>query len=254
MERRREMKRFGFFAIALAVLLGAFSPAFAQQEKAKAPELKQEMVRLKYAKPQEVQNLLRPYQNPFGQISWNPGNDNLLVISDTPETLSRILAVIKEIDVKPVDLLFTVQLVLGSEAGDSKTDEALQNDPLIAELKKLLRYKSFTLLDSNLIRTLNQGKAEISLGRDTEFDLVLRPRFIQEEKNRLIQMEVRLRRIDKEVQLMAPVQPAPNLVRATTLIETQLTMKSGEKTVVGVSKLDGGDKGLILILSGKVID
>ena len=248
------MKRFGFFAIVLSVLLGAFSPAFAQQEKAKGPELKQEMIRLKYVKPQEVQNLLRPYQNPYGQISWNPGNDNLLVISDTPETLAKILAVIKEIDIKPVDLLFTVQLVLGSEAGDSKTDEALQNDPLIAELKKLLRYKSFTLLDSNLIRTLNQGRAEINLGRDTEFDLVLRPRFIQEEKNRLIQMEVRLRRIDKEVQTAAQGQITANPVRATTLIETQLTMKSGEKTVVGVSKLDGGDKGLILILSGKVID
>ena len=249
------MKRYGFFAIAMFVLLGTLSPAFAQQEKPKAPELKQEMVRLKYARPQEVQNLLRPYLNPYGQISWNsPGNDNLLVISDTPETLSRILAVIKEIDVKPVDLLFTVQLVLGSEAGDSKTDEALQNDPLIAELKKLLRYKSFTLLDSNLIRTLNQGGAEISLGRDTEFDLVLRPRFIQEEKDRLIQMEVRLRRIDKEVRTAATGQTAGNPVRATTLIETQLTMKSGEKTVVGVSKLNGGDKGLILILSGKVID
>jgi hypothetical protein len=254
MERRRKMKKFGFFAIAMFVLLGTLSPVFAQQERPKAPELKQEMVRLKYARPQEVQNLLRPYQNPFGQISWNPGNDNLLVISDTPETLSRILAVIKEIDVKPVDLLFTVQLVLGSEAGDSKTDEALQNDPLIAELKKLLRYKSFTLLDSNLIRTLNQGGAEISLGRDTEFDLVLRPRFIQEEKDRLIQMEVRLRRIDKEVRTAATGQTAGNPVRATTLIETQLTMKSGEKTVVGVSKLNGGDKGLILILSGKVID
>jgi type II secretory pathway component GspD/PulD (secretin) len=159
MERRRKMKRFGFITIAMFVLLGTLSPAFAQPEKPKAPELKQEMVRLKYARPQEVQNLLRPYQNPFGQISWNPGNDNLLVISDTPETLSRILAVIQEIDVKPVDLLFAVQLVLGSEAGDAKTDEALQNDPLIAELKKLLRYKSFTLLDSNLIRTLNQGRA-----------------------------------------------------------------------------------------------
>ncbi|MCJ7643318.1 MAG: hypothetical protein MUP28_02425, partial [Candidatus Aminicenantes bacterium] len=144
------MKRFGFFAIALTVLLGAFSPAFAQQERTKGPELKQETVRLKYAKPQEVQNLLRPYQNPFGQISWDRDNDNLLVISDTPETLARILAIIKEIDVKPVDLLFMVQLVLGSEAGDAKTDEVLQNDPLIAELKKLLRYKSFTLLDSNL--------------------------------------------------------------------------------------------------------
>ena len=245
------MKKTGIFMIAMFVLWGTLSPVYAQQEKTKAPELKREMVKLKYIKAQEVQSLLRPYQNPWGQISWNPSNDSLLVISDTPETLSKILAVIKEIDVKPVDLLFTVQLVLGSEAGDSKTDEVLQSDPLIAELKELLRYKNFTLLDSNLIRTLNQGRAEISLGREAEFDLVLQPRFIQEENDQLIQMEVLLRRIDKNVQAAAPGQPP--LRGATTLIETQLTMKSGEKTVVGVSKLNGGDKGLILILSGKVI-
>lgn len=246
------MKKTGILVLALLILMGAFSPAFARQEKAKEPELKQQMVRLKYARAQEVQNLLRPYQNPYGHISWDPSNDSLLVISDTPETLAKILAVIKEIDVKPVDLLFTVQLVLGSEAGDSKTDDVLQGDPLIAELKKLLRYKSFTLLDSNLIRTLNQGRAEINLGRDTEFDLVLHPRFIQEENSRLIQLGVYLKRIDKGVQATAPDKPL--MPSVTPLIETQLTMKSGEKTVVGVSKLNGGDKGLILILSGKVID
>jgi hypothetical protein len=251
MERRRKMKKTGILMIAMFVLWGTLSPVYAQQEKTKAPELKREMVRLKYIRAQEVQSLLRPYQNPWGQISWNPSNDSLLVISDTPETLSKILAVIKEIDVKPVDLLFTVQLVLGSEAGDSKTDEVLQNDPLIAELKKLLRYKSFTLLDSNLIRTLNLGEAEVSLGRDTEIDLVLRPRFIQEEKDRLIQVGVRLSRFDEVIQTSAQDK---NPVRATILIDTQLTMKSGEKTVVGVSKLNGGDKGLILILSGKVIE
>ncbi len=32
-----------------------------------------------------------------------------------------------------------------------------------------------------------------------------------------------------------------------------LTMKSGEKTVVGVSKMSDSDKGLILIISGKVV-
>jgi RNA polymerase sigma factor (sigma-70 family) len=41
--------------------------------------------------------------------------------------------------------------------------------------------------------------------------------------------------------------------RETNLIRSNLTIKSGEKTVVGVSKMDGGDKGLILIISGKVI-
>ena len=38
-----------------------------------------------------------------------------------------------------------------------------------------------------------------------------------------------------------------------TLIDTTLHLKSGERTVVGVSKLDNGGKALILILSGKVI-
>jgi hypothetical protein len=39
-----------------------------------------------------------------------------------------------------------------------------------------------------------------------------------------------------------------------TLIESNLTMKSGDKTVVGVSRTAGGEKGLILIISAKLID
>jgi hypothetical protein len=38
-----------------------------------------------------------------------------------------------------------------------------------------------------------------------------------------------------------------------TLLTSNFTMKSGDKTVVGVSKLDGGDKGLILIITGKIV-
>ncbi len=38
-----------------------------------------------------------------------------------------------------------------------------------------------------------------------------------------------------------------------SLIESTLSLKSGESAVVGVSKMGGSDKGLILIISGKVI-
>ena len=41
--------------------------------------------------------------------------------------------------------------------------------------------------------------------------------------------------------------------RSVSLVETTLSIKSGERTVVGVSKLNGGDKALILILSGSVV-
>ncbi len=44
------------------------------------------------------------------------------------------------------------------------------------------------------------------------------------------------------------------IANVATLIESTLNIKSGDRTVVGVSKLDGGDKGLILIISAKIVD
>ncbi len=61
--------------------------------------------------------------------------------------------------------------------------------------------------------------------------------------------------VDVILKAMSAANPsstsAQNEVR--DLISTTFTLKSGDKTVVGVSKMDGGDIGLILIISGKVI-
>jgi len=48
---------------------------------------------------------------------------------------------------------------------------------------------------------------------------------------------------DKSYSLKNPVR----------LIDTSLSIQSGERSVVGVSKLNGGDLGLILIIEGKII-
>jgi hypothetical protein len=63
-------------------------------------------------------------------------------------------------------------------------------------------------------------------------------------------MWVRLRRI----QVVFPSNATKADYITTDLIGTTLNIKPGDKTVVGVSKLDGGDKGLILIISGKIVD
>jgi uncharacterized protein YihD (DUF1040 family) len=84
------------------------------------------------------------------------------------------------------------------------------------------------------------------MGKDAELRLDLRPKYIQEEKEDLIQVEARLSK------MQGFMQGQYNQL-STTLLTSNFTMKSGEKTVVGVSKMDGGDKGLILIISGKVI-
>jgi len=241
-------------AFTLAVVLPALAedPAAiaAQNEKAETKALRKEIVKLKYVRAQDIQNLLYAYASRDGHIQSNPNMPTVLSVSDTPENVDKILAVIREIDTKPADVLFTVQLILGSEA-DAQTDAELQSDPIIKELRKLLRYKGYTLLDSTLVRVINRESASVVLGPKAEFEFALKPDVAGDAKAPVIKTEVRLRQI-------AGTKPADNkegVVRAvTSLIETSLNIKSGDRTVVGVSKLDGGGKGLILIISGKIVD
>jgi hypothetical protein len=179
-------------------------------------------------------------------------NENVIVISDLPENVAKALEVIRELDVKPADLLFTVQLLLGSDELE-KGAEAMPNDPIIRELRNLLKYKSYSLLDTSLIRALDSQDSEVRLGERADFELWLRPKVIKDEKVSLIQTEVRLRQVR-----IAGTPPAATSAKVeyitTDLIGTTLNLKSGDKTVVGVSKLDGGGKGLILIISGKIVE
>ncbi len=214
--------------------------------------LRKEIVRLKYVRAQDIENLLRGYSGPLGFITSNPRSPNVLSIGDTPENVDKILAAIREIDVKPADVLYTVQLVFGSE-DDAATDAELKNDPIIKELGKLLRYKGYTLLDSTLVRTVNLENSEVQFGPKAEFELALRPEVIGDARAPVIKNQVRLRHIAwpgrSETDSMKAAPAA-----ARTLVESTLNVKSGDRTVVGVSKLDGGGKGLILIISAKIVD
>jgi len=223
-------------------------PAAAQAQNTEAKNLRKEIVKLKYVRAQDIQNILYGYVSRDGHISFNNNMPSVLAVSDTPENVEKILAAIRELDVKPADVLYTVQLVLGSEA-DAATDAELQNDPIVKELRKLLRFKGYTLLDATLIRTVNRVYSTVKFGPKAEFDFALRPDVAGDAKTSAIKTEVRLRRVEH----LGFSEDKP-ITNVATLIESTLNIKNGERTVVGVSKLDGGDKGLILIISAKIID
>ena len=239
-------------AFSLAIVLPAFAEDGTQDQKAETKNLRKEIVKLKYVRAQDVKDVLYTFLSPDGRIQFNSNMPTVLAVSDTPENIEKILAAIREIDVKPADVLFTVQLVLGSEV-DAQTDSDLQADPIIKELRKLLRYKGYTLLDSTLVRIINREKASVILGPKAEFEFALQPDVAGDAKAPVIKTEVQLRQIIRaatpETATMKAAQPIHR-----SLIESALNIKSGDRTVVGVSKLDGGDKGLILIISGKIVD
>lgn len=254
------MKKTMIAFVALAFTLAVAAPALAedpapgptQAQKEEVKNLRKEIVRLKYVRADQIQGHLRLYTSRDGFVQFQNSLPFVLTVADTPENFEKVLAVIRELDVKPADVQYTVQLVLGSET-DATTDADLRNDPVIKELGKLLRYKGYTLLDATLVRAVNMYNAEVNFGPKAEFELALRPEVAGDAKAPLIKTTVRLRHI---VRLGATTTekgstPATNV---TNLIESSLNARSGERTVVGVSKLDGGDKGLILIISAKIVD
>jgi type II secretory pathway component GspD/PulD (secretin) len=244
MEGGKTMKKVVLIAIfvIMAIFLVSVNPGLAQEVR---PKMRQEIVKLKYIDKNEILSVLLTFASREGRISPSP-ESGLITVSDYPENVEKILEVIRKLDVKPADIQFSIQLVLGSAAGEEKSDEALLNDPVIKELKTLLKYKSFSLLDTSFIRAIDRESSQVTMGKDAELRLDLRPKYIQEEKEDLIQVEARLYKMQGFMQ-------GQNTQLSTTLLTSNFTMKSGEKTVVGVSKMDGGDKGLILIISGKVI-
>lgn len=106
-----------FLALALVISMGVLTlqPQDKPQEKPTGLNLRQELVKLQFVKAKEIQLLLYGFASPYGKFFWTENLPHVLTLTDFPANVDKMLAAIKEIDIKPCDLLFTVQLVLASE-------------------------------------------------------------------------------------------------------------------------------------------
>lgn len=215
------------------------------------------MVKLRFVKAKDIQPLLYGFVSPYARIHVTENLPQVLTLADLPENVDKMLAAIKEIDVKPSDFLFTVQLILASES-EEKIDPHLQADPIIKELRKLLRYRGFTLMDSALIRAMDAEFSSIIIGDAAQFSLEIQGKAVRGQAPDVIQTDIRLRQIkEKMTAHPAPQDKSPRVFWANVdkgLLRSHLNVRSGERSVVGVSRLDGGEKGLILVISGKVVE
>jgi hypothetical protein len=105
-------------------------PALAEdpaQEAAAKPDgtIKTELLHLKYFSGGSMMPLIRTYLSRVGNVMPGP-NDKILVIQDHAENITRVRQAVAEVDVKPADLLFTVQLILGSEEQEKGAEPAAQ--------------------------------------------------------------------------------------------------------------------------------
>lgn len=244
------MKKVMVFSI---VCLLFFSQGLAQQN-IETPKLRHEIVEVKYINANWALGLLKQYMSRYGKINQIPGT-NKVIIEDTAEIVDKILSMLEEVDSKPLDLQFNVDLLLGSTQEAAKTEWARdkKNESVLKELQSLLKYKSFRMLDSSILKVQDNSRSSQRIGgKGINLNLQLNPRYIKDKEGDSFQVDLRLSQYQGF--------KSDGNERTLTLIDTNLTLESGERTVVGISKLtyvpqaEGEeDVALIMILSGKVL-
>lgn len=230
--------------MAVILLVAGSSLDLIAGQKETTPELKKKIVKVNYIDGREAHQILNVYCSRFGRIQLQR-NRNTLIIEDQPDFVDKLLSILKEIDVRPMDLQFTVDLILASSS-KFLTDEKIASDPVLKEIQKMLKYEYFKLLDSTLIKVLDNSRSSQRMGGDgISLSLHLEPRHIKDGNKDSFQVALSLRqnhgfRKDSGDDTYS-------------LIDTTLMLKSGERSIVGVSKLNGGDKALIMILKGTIL-
>jgi hypothetical protein len=242
------------FVMLMCFIFAAVS--LGQQPNSEQTKLKNEIVEVKYIDANTALGILRQYSSRYGKINEIRGT-NKIIIEDTPEIVDKVLSILKEVDVKPSDLQFNIELLLGTTDENAKDNllKEKKNDPVLKELQNLLKYKAFRILDSSILKVQDNSRSSHRIGgKGINLRLELNPRFIPENGGGSIQVDLRLSQFQG-------FQP-DGAERVLTLTSTTLTLKNGEKQVVGISKLSyvpqeaanaEEDTALILILSGKVL-
>lgn len=165
-----------------------------------------------------------------------------------PQAVQRRMALLlAERDVLlPSQRLQLHLLVAGRDRG--QIPEALNAGPrkALEDLAAVLGYQSFVLLDSALVVTVDSARANLAGPGGLILDATLRVRAVTGLENDKLLVDLSLVVPGRQEQAQAA---GGGGFRPGSLLNTSLSLEAGETVVVGTSRVDGGDEGLVLLLT-----
>jgi hypothetical protein len=221
-------------AVVLIVIITVSTLTIAAQEQDEQPALSEKVFRIQYA---DLQREIHPNVNrllsQYGQAVVN-ASDSSILVRDTADALRRIEDLIITMDVPPDRLRMTFyafKATRGQEQQDIGPISPLVIEA-IEEVNRLMTFDSFELIDSGLLTLLSSGDAA-KLTLSDSFSIEFRFSYNKQSKfMRLNNMEV-----------YYTAEEPRNLFR------TDIGIGSGEVVVAGVSKLNGGNEAVLIILT-----
>jgi hypothetical protein len=221
---------------------------------------------VKHRDPDSLSNVLRPLGSGFKGATISTNNQfKTVTVRDFPENIATIEEAIKRLDTPETpspDIEFTVHILIASNSEGLTTELPSDLASVVKQLQSTLRYKNYVLMTSAIHRgkegsnlVTNSGIADSKvLGVTTPQS---NPIFYNYALNRIaldaVTTSPRVQVGGFQFGMKAPlVMGNDGKIQYENIgFNTPVAVREGEKVVVGTTSM--GDKGLVVVLSAKVL-
>lgn len=250
-----------FFLALIVAFLSLAIPTKGQEKEASqktAPEaqFRSKVIPLKYVDPNRVVHLL----GPLGAAMVADDKMKVITVTGNASTVDVVEEAIKKLDVPPPparSLDITAYFLLGTRQSVEGANVPKELDEVINQLKHVLSYQGFRLLDSALIRTMDGESASVSgvansEGEKADFHFGFNHvQIIQDGKATTIRFRDLNFAMERPVVTKDLVTPQP---KTSAQIRTDIDLPEGLKVVVGKTSFYTPDNALVLVLTAKVVN
>jgi hypothetical protein len=242
------------------------APARTGSDYVEEKGFKGKVFEIKHRDPDTLSNVLKPLGSGFKGATISTNNQfKTVTVRDFPENIATIEEAIKRLDTPETpspDIEFTVHIMIASNSDISAGELSPELTPVVRQLQSTLRYKNYVLMTSAIHRgkegsnpASNSGIAESKLlGVTTPQG---NPIFYNYSLSRIV-LDALTTSPRVQVGAFQFGMRAPLVMGNDGKIQyenigfnTPVAVREGEKVVVGTTSM--GDKGLVVVLSAKVL-
>jgi len=214
------------------------------------------IIQIKYQDPRRIKQLLSAYD----AVVLATDGINVLTVAGSPQGVDEVEAAIRKLDAprppaQNIQLTAYV-LMLNRQAGEPG-EVPVELNEVVGELRKILSYKGFHLLNTELVTGRDGGSAYVAETGGAsgplagQFSLSLhRLELIPGDKVSTVHIDglaftilpFNAKLSEREDRLQSPH------------IDTSIDIPVGQKVVVGKTALDSPDNAIVLVLTARVLD
>ncbi len=186
---------------------------------------------LEHRDAQAALGLVLPLLSSLGTVEIQPGG-NALVVRDTADVLGRVRPRLRAFDHPAASLRIRVQIVRAGAPVEGAGRPDLPA-PVLARLKQLLRYESYSLIARSEFQIVEGMKARQDVGDDFAVDFRLKEVTVDD---RAVLESFRLSRVrDGELE---------------ALIHTNLSLDTTRPMVLGLARTEASGQALMVVIEG----